>query len=79
MHLPSVDHGKFLPLFELPHCDHPDKKTKAKVLKGREFVHVKHETSDFLWWKQRDSKQHCGMQFILHHGSNKEGGSSLDL
>ncbi len=48
MHLPSVDDGKFLPLFKLPHCDHLGKKTKTKVLKGHEFVHVKHEISDFL-------------------------------
>jgi hypothetical protein len=48
IHLPSVDHNKFLPLFELPHCDHHGKKIKTKVLKGHEFVHVKHETSNFL-------------------------------
>jgi len=52
-------------------CQLSDEKIKRKVEEGHEVANVKHETLHLSLWKWRYPKQHHGMQFVPHHGSNE--------
>jgi hypothetical protein len=45
-------------------CKHIGEKIKRKVTTWREFVHAKNEIPSLLWWRQKNPRQHCGMQSV---------------